>query len=115
VLTPLEVTSSGLREYSLHDAHWMCISCKFGNALCHQYHSSSRLRPHPLSAALIVLNCPGLTATGDDIGAPLLPPESLTEPKSVRLGYVSGLISADRVLAFERLLFRATRGNMYLK
>lgn len=91
----------------------MCISCKIGNALCHQYHSLSRLWLHPLSAALIVLN--GLTATGDDIGAPLLPPESLTEPKSVRLGYVSGLISADRVLAFERLLFRATRGNMYLK
>jgi V-type H+-transporting ATPase subunit a len=58
---------------------------------------------------------PGPTATGDDIGAPLLPPEPLSEPKSVRLGYVSGLISTDRVLAFERLLFRATRGNMYLK
>lgn len=56
-----------------------------------------------------------LAGSGDDIGAPLLPPEPLSEPKSVRLGYVSGLIAADRVLAFERLLFRATRGNMYLK
>ena len=53
--------------------------------------------------------------TGDDsIGTPLLP-EPMTEPKSVRLGFVSGLIAVDKVLAFERLLFRATRGNMYLK
>ncbi len=39
-----------------------------------------------------------LTVAGDDIGAPLLPPEPMSEPKSVRLGFVSGLIAADKVL-----------------
>jgi hypothetical protein len=32
-----------------------------------------------------------------------------------RLGFVAGLIQQDKLPAFERLLFRATRGNMFLK
>mmetsp|Transcript_11003 Transcript_11003/g.32964 ORF Transcript_11003/g.32964 Transcript_11003/m.32964 type:complete len:841 (-) Transcript_11003:131-2653(-) len=56
-------------------------------------------------------------AFGGDGGvdAPLLASEPISEPKSVRLGFVAGTIATEKVLAFERLLFRATRGNMYLK
>jgi V-type H+-transporting ATPase subunit a len=33
----------------------------------------------------------------------------------VQLGFVAGTIPVDKLAAFERLLFRATRGNMFLK
>ncbi|CAL8472142.1 g11684 [Coccomyxa elongata] len=52
---------------------------------------------------------------GPDIGVPLLPEGGAPEPKSMRLGFVAGTIPEDKLNAFERLLFRATRGNMYLK
>ena len=55
------------------------------------------------------------TAGGPDIGVPLLPEGGAPEPKSMRLGFVAGTIPEDKLNAFERLLFRATRGNMYLK
>lgn len=35
--------------------------------------------------------------------------------KQVKLGYVSGLVPRDKSIAFERILFRATRGNVFLK
>ena len=56
-------------------------------------------------------------AGGNDIGAPLLATEGglALEPKSARLGFVAGTILEDKLNAFERLLFRATRGNMFLK
>lgn len=39
-----------------------------------------------------------------------------TDPtKQVRLGYVSGLVPRQKSMAFERILFRATRGNVFLK
>lgn len=61
------------------------------------------------------LRAPPLTpAGGNDIGAPLLA-EGLPEPKSMRLGFVAGTIAEDKLHSFERLLFRATRGNMFLK
>ncbi len=53
-------------------------------------------------------------AGGNDIGAPLLA-EAAPEPKSARLGFVAGMIAEDKLHSFERLLFRATRGNMFLK
>jgi len=37
------------------------------------------------------------------------------EPKSVQLGFVAGTIPVDKLAPFERLLFRATRGNMFLR
>lgn len=37
------------------------------------------------------------------------------EPKSVQLGFVAGTIPMDKLGSFEKLLFRATRGNMFLK
>lgn len=53
----------------------------------------------------------------DDIGAPLLETVApLSEqPKSVQLGFIAGTIPVDKLTPFERLLFRATRGNMYLR
>lgn len=40
----------------------------------------------------------------------------VTDPsKQVKLGFVSGLVQRDKSTAFERILFRATRGNVFLK
>lgn len=40
----------------------------------------------------------------------------VTDPsKQVKLGFVSGLVPREKSLAFERILFRATRGNVFLK
>lgn len=49
-----------------------------------------------------------------DIGAPLLE-AAAPGPASVQLGFVAGTVPEERLPAFERLLFRATRGNMHLK
>lgn len=39
-----------------------------------------------------------------------------TDPlKQVKLGFVSGLVPRVKSMAFERILFRATRGNVFLK
>ncbi|KAM5565028.1 V-type proton ATPase subunit a3-like [Rosa sericea] len=46
----------------------------------------------------------------------LLEQEMTTDPsKHVKLGSVSGLVPREKSLAFERILFRATRGNVFLK
>ncbi|KAK9005472.1 hypothetical protein V6N11_042903 [Hibiscus sabdariffa] len=46
----------------------------------------------------------------------LLEQEMVTDPsKQVKLGFVSGIIPREKSLAFERILFRATRGNVFLK
>ncbi|KAE8057188.1 hypothetical protein FH972_013897 [Carpinus fangiana] len=46
----------------------------------------------------------------------LLEQEMITDPsKQVKLGFVSGLVPREKSMAFERILFRATRGNVFLK
>lgn len=46
----------------------------------------------------------------------LLEQEMTTDPsKQVKLGFVSGLVPREKSMAFERILFRATRGNVFLK
>ncbi|KVH98441.1 ATPase, V0 complex, subunit 116kDa [Cynara cardunculus var. scolymus] len=35
--------------------------------------------------------------------------------KQVKLGFISGLVPRDKSMAFERILFRATRGNVLMK
>ncbi|KAK0575468.1 hypothetical protein LWI29_001122 [Acer saccharum] len=46
----------------------------------------------------------------------LLEQEMITEPSNhVKLGYVSGLVPREKSMGFERILFRATRGNVFLK
>ncbi|TXG48179.1 hypothetical protein EZV62_027473 [Acer yangbiense] len=46
----------------------------------------------------------------------LLEQEMITESSNhVKLGYVGGLVPREKSMAFERILFRATRGNVFLK
>ncbi|PIA55933.1 hypothetical protein AQUCO_00700328v1 [Aquilegia coerulea] len=55
---------------------------------------------------------------GDEssITSPLLDQEMSIDPsKQVKLGFVSGLVPREKSMAFERILFRATRGNVFLK
>ncbi|KAL0412457.1 UNVERIFIED_CONTAM: V-type proton ATPase subunit a3 [Sesamum radiatum] len=35
--------------------------------------------------------------------------------KHVKLGFIAGLVTREKSMAFERILFRATRGNVFLK
>ena len=40
----------------------------------------------------------------------------MTDPsKQVKLGFLSGLLPKHKAMPFERILFRATRGNMLLR
>lgn len=60
-----------------------------------------------MSAAAVLLNT-------DDFVHPSQ--EMQTDPsKVVRLGFVTGLVPKAKSIIFERVLFRATRGNMYLR
>ena len=34
---------------------------------------------------------------------------------AVRLGFITGVLLTNKTASFERVLFRATRGNMFLK
>lgn len=46
----------------------------------------------------------------------LLEQEMAIDPsKQVRLGFVTGLVAKAKAQSFERVLFRATRGNMFIK
>ncbi|KAI3513264.1 hypothetical protein L1887_20593 [Cichorium endivia] len=49
--------------------------------------------------------------------SPLLLEQEMTTDisKQIKLGFVSGLVPRDKSMAFERILFRATRGNVFLK
>lgn len=49
--------------------------------------------------------------------SPLLNEQEMsTDPsKQVKLGSISGLVPKEKAMAFERILFRATRGNMFLR
>lgn len=49
--------------------------------------------------------------------SPLLHEQEMwTDPsKQVKVGFVSGLVPKEKAMAFERILFRATRGNMFLR
>ncbi|KAJ7522696.1 hypothetical protein O6H91_18G023200 [Diphasiastrum complanatum] len=52
----------------------------------------------------------------DGEGAVLLEQEMQTDPaKQGRLGYITGLVAKSKSAAFERILFRATRGNLLFK
>ncbi|KAJ1401327.1 hypothetical protein SESBI_28838 [Sesbania bispinosa] len=51
------------------------------------------------------------------IGSPLLLEQETTAYplKQVKLGFISGLVPREKAIPFERILFRATRGNVFLK
>ncbi|CAD7705284.1 unnamed protein product [Ostreobium quekettii] len=50
-----------------------------------------------------------------DLSAPLLENAQLGQQKVTKVGFLSGLVAKEKLENFERLLFRATRGNMFLK
>ncbi|WOG82338.1 hypothetical protein DCAR_0101501 [Daucus carota subsp. sativus] len=47
--------------------------------------------------------------------APLLEEQELHSDKQVKLGFLTGLVPKAKSMAFERILFRATRGNVLLR
>ncbi|GLT30626.1 hypothetical protein SLA2020_054180 [Shorea laevis] len=53
----------------------------------------------------------------ESIETPLLKDQdTLTDQsKQVKLGFITGLVPREKSMAFERILFRATRGNVFLK
>ncbi|TXG64613.1 hypothetical protein EZV62_011607 [Acer yangbiense] len=55
--------------------------------------------------------------TGEEsIETPLLEQEKFTDQsKQIKLGFIAGLVAREKSMAFERILFRATRGNVFLK
>lgn len=58
-----------------------------------------------------------LQQTGEEsLNTPLLLEQATTDAsKQVKLGFVAGLVPREKSMAFERIVFRATRGNVYLK
>ncbi|OAY37264.1 V-type proton ATPase subunit a3 [Manihot esculenta] len=48
---------------------------------------------------------------------PLLADQEIStdSSKQVKLGFLSGLVPKEKSLAFERIIFRATRGNVYIR
>lgn len=58
----------------------------------------------------------GSTQTGEEsLETPLLEEQTTDPSKQVKLGFISGLVPKAKSMSFERILFRATRGNVYLK
>lgn len=35
--------------------------------------------------------------------------------KQVKLGFITGLVPREKSMAFERIIFRATRGNVFIR
>jgi V-type H+-transporting ATPase subunit a len=58
------------------------------------------------------LSTPLLGADGDEASEAGL---GGGQHKQTRLGLVTGLVLTEKAASFERVLFRATRGNMFLK
>ncbi|XP_010437006.2 PREDICTED: V-type proton ATPase subunit a3 [Camelina sativa] len=54
---------------------------------------------------------------GDDLlESPLLQEEkSIDSSKQVKLGFLTGLVPREKSMVFERILFRATRGNIFIR
>jgi len=55
------------------------------------------------------------TFSHETTSTPLLESGPRVEPSVARLGFIAGLIAKDKLEGFENLLFRATRGNVFLK
>ncbi|XP_073278035.1 V-type proton ATPase subunit a3 [Primulina huaijiensis] len=53
----------------------------------------------------------------ESLETPLLSEQGVTvdSTKQVKLGFITGLVPREKSMAFERILFRATRGNVFLK
>ncbi len=82
----------------------------FGNAKYDRYHGGTSLDE----------GLPTLASGGIDLedGLSRLHPSAgitLSGEAQKRLGYIAGVLERSKLGAFERVVFRATRGNMYLK
>ncbi|XLT39400.1 hypothetical protein HN873_070692 [Arachis hypogaea] len=57
------------------------------------------------------------TTVKGSIDSPLLLEQETTafSAKQVKLGFISGLVPREKSISFERILFRATRGNVFMK
>jgi V-type H+-transporting ATPase subunit a len=41
--------------------------------------------------------------------------KSTDSSKQIKLGFLTGLVPREKFMAFERIIFRATRGNVFLR
>ncbi|KAI4300056.1 hypothetical protein L6164_033474 [Bauhinia variegata] len=55
--------------------------------------------------------------SGESVETPLLRDHELStdSSKQVKLGFLTGLVPREKSMTFERILFRATRGNVFLR
>ncbi|RDY01327.1 V-type proton ATPase subunit a3 [Mucuna pruriens] len=55
--------------------------------------------------------------SGESVETPLLQDQELSgdSSKQVKLGFLAGLVLREKSMAFERILFRATRGNVFFR
>jgi len=52
----------------------------------------------------------------DDPASPLIIPDGTKAPeKTIKVGFTTGVIKSDKFTAFERVLWRSTRGNLFMK
>ncbi|KAK9286858.1 hypothetical protein L1049_015264 [Liquidambar formosana] len=53
----------------------------------------------------------------ESLDTPLLLEQEMSTDlsKPVKLGFITGLVPREKFMAFERIIFRATRGNVYIK
>ncbi|CAA7020639.1 unnamed protein product [Microthlaspi erraticum] len=54
-------------------------------------------------------------AGADLLESPLLQEEKIDSTKQVKLGFLTGLVPREKSMVFERILFRATRGNIFTR
>nr|BAC41321.1 hypothetical protein [Lotus japonicus] len=55
--------------------------------------------------------------SGESMETPLLQDQELSgdSSKQIKLGFLAGLVPREKSMTFERILFRATRGNVFLR
>lgn len=74
-----------------------------------------RREPEPLGSGFMPTMPGGGIDLEDGLSRQLRHGLALSGEVQSRLGYVAGVISRARLASFERVVFRATRGNMYLR
>ncbi len=79
---------------------------------CTENNITKKLAGRPgLKASCLTRRLSHLCAvSSEQIDAPLLPPEPMAEPKSVRLGFVTGLVAVDKLQV--RLLVLGTAQHL---
>lgn len=73
---------------------------------------------HVLSADSVFFAQSSAALQDPDMRSPLLSSDAQLESgttKAVKLGYITGVINRTKVASFERVLWRATRGNLFMR